>query len=184
MDQYIQTLTLTISHSRLPPVAPPPTHAGIAFGLPALPPLPPMPRAPPCRYVLPRRRPTQARADTAFGPPAPRATPPCRCACCSARARSRCPHALSLPAAACRVAGHRHIPSSPAAACPPVLPPLRADPRCRASTLPEKKQAARRRSAFNISIYYFQHSMIPISTFRIYSSNNLKSNVEPVYRKC
>ena len=108
--------------------------------------------------------------------------PPCRRH--PARARRRCPHAPSLPAAAFRVAGHQHIPSSPAAACPPVLPPLRADPRCRASTLPEKKQAARRRSAFNISIYYFQHSMIPISTFRIYSSNNLKSNVEPVYRKC
>ena len=41
--------------------------------------------------------------------------------------------------------------SLPAAACPPVQPPLRADPRHRAWTSPEKKQAARRRTAFNIS---------------------------------
>ena len=75
----------------------------------------------------------------------PAAAVPCERA---AAARTRRAHRPPRAVACLR---RRCVPSSPAAACPPVQPPLRADPRHRAWTSPEKKQAARRRSAFNIS---------------------------------
>ena len=50
---------------------------------------------------------------------------------------------------------------------------------CFAVTSPEKKLAW---SPFNISNSTFQHFLLPISIFRPYNFNILKSNVEPVLK--